>query len=164
MNFASDFVYARKGKAKLPEIEKKESAAASSFSLDDDELDTNVVSAKFDCLIETSNAHAGDPVKCQNCEAIFSKISKLSSPNPVNGKRIWQCEFCNFQNQIFIEEEEKPKEDEVTYVLESAPDKTIEENVDNKYLIYCIDISGSMSVTTEVKYNSILYRILIQKN
>ena len=148
MNFASEFVYARKGKSKKDNEETDKEASA--LSLKDYEPDTNIVSARFDHLIDTSNAHAGDSVKCQNCEAVLSKISKLSEPHAVSGKRVWQCEFCNFQNQIFIEVEEIPKEDEVTYVLEPAPDKNAEENLDNKYLIYCIDISGSMSVTTEV--------------
>ena len=106
-----------------------------------DEPDTNIVSVKFNQLVETSLAHAGDPVKCDNCEAILSKISVVGNTLALDGKRIWICEFCNFENKIFIEDNEIPREDEVTYIIEPAVDKK-EEITDSKYLIYCIDISG----------------------
>jgi len=40
--------------------------------------DTNVIAVKFDRLTAPSNMHTGDMVKCTNCEAMLSHISKLS--------------------------------------------------------------------------------------
>ncbi len=139
MYFASDFVLA---KHKIRSSEQE--------SIESNEPDTNIVSMKFNQLIETNYAHAGDAIKCFNCEAILSKISKISEEKLVDEKRLWTCEFCNFENRIFIDNNEIPKSHEVSYILEPAAEKST-DSVDSSYLIYCIDISGSMSVTTEVK-------------
>ena len=72
------------------------------------EPDTNVVSMKFDQLVETCATHAGDPIKCGNCEAILSKISHINQEKETgsvnDGKKLWKCEFCNFENRIFLDE------------------------------------------------------------
>ena len=141
MYFASEYVLASKA--------VKNTLVNNVVKSEVDEPDTNIVSMKFNQLVETSLAHVGDPIKCGNCEAILSKISVVGNTLAFDGKRIWICEFCNFENKIFIENNEIPKEDEVTYIIEPAAEKK-EEITDSKYLIYCIDISGSMSVTTEV--------------
>ena len=117
---------------------------------DDDEPDTNVVSMTFDQLVDKSKTHVGDPIKCQNCEAHLSKLSRIETERNLQGKRKWTCDFCSFENLIFIEDDEIPKDDEVTYILEGSLEP-VEASTDDQYLIYCIDISGSMAVTTEVK-------------
>ena len=136
MNFASEYV--------LAENKKKGGD-------DGGEPDTNVVSVKFNQLIETYQAHAGDPIKCGNCEAILSKISHLSDfSNELQPKNnhIWKCDFCQFENKIYIDKNEIPSQDEITYIIDPAPNKADENNnnltseLDSKYLIYCIDISG----------------------
>lgn len=33
---------------------------------------------------------------------------------------MWKCEFCNTDNLVDIEEEEKPQSDAVNYVVQSA--------------------------------------------
>ena len=32
----------------------------------------------------------------------------------------WKCEFCNFTNQVNLDDEEKPKTEAVTYLVEAA--------------------------------------------
>ncbi len=32
----------------------------------------------------------------------------------------WKCEFCNENNVVTLEEEEFPKSEEMTYILESS--------------------------------------------
>lgn len=51
--------------------------------------------------------------------------------------------------------DEIPKEKDVTYMLEPAPATTAtsKSGVDESLIIFCIDISGSMCVTTEVSVN-----------
>lgn len=34
--------------------------------------------------------------------------------------KIWKCEFCNSENEIFIDDEEIPKKSEVNYLVEAA--------------------------------------------
>ena len=148
MNFASDYV-----------LTKKVSPKPGSSLLDEIEPDTNVISTRFDHLVNCSNAYAGDPYKCNNCEALISNISKVIDSHSIDKKKSWKCEFCNFENRIMIENDEIPKNEEVTYILETPSEKIDnmeDSSVDNKYLIYCIDISGSMSVTTEVPGNLVL--------
>lgn len=86
----------------------------------------------------------------------MSKISNVSKESSLDGKKTWTCEFCNFENRIFLDENEIPSSEEVTYILEPAAareDANESSEQDSKYLIYCIDISGSMSITTEVPGN-----------
>lgn len=147
MNFASDYVY----KKKIDNKEHNQNTGLCSLSLP--EPDTNVISARFDHLVETHNTHAGEPIFCNQCQAVLSKYSKLTDSKE-NKKKIWVCEFCNFENKIFIEKEEIPINEEATYILETAAEINLnQESKDSNYLIYCIDISGSMSVTTPVNFN-----------
>jgi hypothetical protein len=71
--------------------------------------------------------------------------------NPVY-KQIWTCEFCNTDNNIDIMEEELPKEKDITFMLEPALSTTAAgpSGTDESLVIFCIDVSGSMCVTTEV--------------
>jgi hypothetical protein len=129
----------------------------------DYEPDTNVISAKFNTLAEVENAHTGDPFICIKCDSVLSHISKLNeSPDDLaltssTSKKIWKCEFCNFENKITVHsEKELPKRDQVTYLLEppqTPPSSSrLTSDEESKYLIYCIDISGSMSITTPVRW------------
>ena len=52
-------------------------------------------------------------------------------------------------NIVDIEDEEKPKLDDVTYMLKPAQ----HSGVDQTIVVFCIDISGSMCVTTEVSFS-----------
>lgn len=153
MYFASEYVLTEDSKSRrAPQIE----ACTAGLPVQELEPDTNVVSMKFNSLVETHSTHAGDPIKCNHCEAILSKISTVSDESHLDGKRVWKCEFCNFENRIFVDNNEIPSNEEVTYILEPAPTRDNELsslNTDSKYLIYCIDISGSMSITTQLNRN-----------
>jgi hypothetical protein len=61
----------------------------------------------------------GDPVICEKCKAVLNKDSVLK---PIMGKesRLWKCEFCYYENEIFIDDEEIPKNNEVNYLVEAA--------------------------------------------
>ncbi|KAL5010727.1 hypothetical protein ScPMuIL_013032 [Solemya velum] len=114
-----------------------------------EKADTNVVSIKLDKLISPSNMHTGDPVYCTSCQSILSNISKLA---PEANNKIWECEFCSVKNCFDIDPEEVPKVDDVTYMLEPALSTTASGafGMDESLVIFCIDISGSMCVTTAV--------------
>jgi len=126
-------------------------------------VDTNMISVKLGTLADHSMAYAtGDPIVCRQCEAIFTITSKLSSPTTTSttdtpepsDQQIWVCEFCGHHNHVFVEPEEIPQVESVDYVLEgNAPSPSTPSATTNAppYLIFCIDVSGSMCVTTEVK-------------
>lgn len=141
MNFASDYVLTNNN---LSSFQKKEKIF---------QPDTNVISATFDHLIESKNTHAGDAIICSQCSSVLSKYSKILDIKD-NRKKIWKCEFCSFENKIFVQIDEIPNQEEITYLIESNH-KVSQNNsdLDSTYVIYCIDISGSMSVTTPVQAN-----------
>jgi hypothetical protein len=115
-------------------------------------IDTNVVTIKFDKLKDVNKMQAGDPIKCQNCDAYLSNLSKVEGDDD----KLWKCEFCSFKNHLQIENEEIPTNDDVTYMLEPAigvQNATSTQEINSEYVVYCIDISGSMSVTTRVHGN-----------
>jgi predicted metal-dependent peptidase len=59
----------------------------------------------------------------------------------------WTCDFCNFVTIVDLDEEERPKEDVLDYMLE--PGKQHDDN-DTSLVVFCVDISGSMCVTSEI--------------
>jgi len=74
---------------------------------------------------------------------------------PIMGKdsQLWNCEFCNHENAVNIDEEEVPKTNEVNYLVEAAAqvqDKKMGGNQDIS-VIFCIDISGSMCVSQAIE-------------
>lgn len=88
----------------------------------------------------------GDPICCEHCNCVLSSISTLTPAG--EDEYNWKCEFCERDNlAIQIDEEEMPKESsmEAEYMLEPPAG---EES--DGVMIFCIDISGSMCVTTEV--------------
>ncbi|CAF0858803.1 unnamed protein product [Brachionus calyciflorus] len=122
--------------------------------------DTNIISVAFDKLTATSQMFAGEPKKCKNCEAIMTKTSR---DNLSADKNIWICEFCFEQNSVKLTNlDEVPNEDDVTFLIEPAPEKPTESKLsneentsgDDKYLIYCVDISGSMNTSINRNYYS----------
>ncbi|CAF1031332.1 unnamed protein product [Brachionus calyciflorus] len=114
--------------------------------------DTNIISINFDELISNNILVSGPPIQCRKCQAI---MSKTSGDNLSSDKKIWTCEFCLEQNSLDSTTlDHLPSEEDVTFLLEQAPQTSLgdTENLSNdKYLIYCIDISGSMREPVKMK-------------
>ena len=61
------------------------------------------------------------------------------------------CEFCGAENEVSVVSEEVPTSEEVTFVMSPPPvvagarDSVVEDSL----VVFCVDISGSMCVTTE---------------
>ncbi|XP_060063644.1 circularly permutated Ras protein 1-like [Ylistrum balloti] len=111
--------------------------------------DTNIVSIDFQTLVTPSDMHTGDAVYCNNCQAILSHLCKLEDQGEV---KVWKCEFCGHKMEVDIMEEEKPTRDDVTFMLTPALSTTSSgpKGTNNSLVIFCIDVSGSMCITTEV--------------
>ena len=61
--------------------------------------------------------------------------------------QVWKCEFCDKENPITPEMQNFPEEADVTYTIHPGS-----VDGDDTTVIFMVDISGSMSVTTEVCY------------
>ena len=71
---------------------------------------------------------------------------------------MWKCEFCGENNLVDLEDEEIPKNEDTTFMLQPAPCTAAsgKTGVDESLVIFCVDTSGSMCVTTEVSSTQIL--------
>ena len=76
--------------------------------------------------------------------------------------QVWICEFCGTKNTIEIAAEEIPKEGEILYLQQpqqSSKHATLVSGITNdSIVVFCVDTSGSMGVTTEV---CLKYHVLI---
>ena len=115
------------------------------------EVDTNVFLINMSCLKDSSEMATGDPVFCKTCQAVFNKYSKTEEVKETG--QIWSCEFCLAKNEVNIEPEECPKTEAVNYILEAAAqviDKKAEGKPQDISVVFCVDISGSMCVSTPI--------------
>jgi hypothetical protein len=114
------------------------------------EVDFNVLTFKYNFLNQKVSYATGDPTICKECEAILNVNSKLTNTE-INNKFLWICEFCDKENEIYLEQEEIPKEENVDYFVQSMSQinkgvKDMNYN-DEQTVIFCFDVSGSMCVT-----------------
>lgn len=85
------------------------------------EVDTNVFELKLDILNSKTELATGDAEQCKKCAATLNHKSSIKPPVEEGGEQVWTCEFCNEANKIMImDEEELPKSEAVTYLLEAA--------------------------------------------
>jgi len=116
------------------------------------EVDTNILSLKFEFLKDKVEYATGDPVLCK-CDAVFNLYSNITKIEGSH-KSLWVCEFCAEKNEIVIEKEEIPTTDCVDFFVQSANQlnkgmKGLNYN-DEQSLVFCFDVSGSMCVTTPI--------------
>eukprot|EP01084_Bolivina_argentea_P027370 50893_1 len=120
-------------------------------------INANVIHVELGTLKDVAeNVATGDPINCQNnqCRSILSKYDKLLTQDTEiklddEDERIWVCNFCSKKNIIQIHPEQLPDNETVDYIL--APPDDIKSNTDEKLIIFCVDISGSMCVTQPVE-------------
>lgn len=106
---------------------------------------TNLIAINLGSLETEGQMMTGDPIFCVGCGVAFNATSTLLN------KTEWNCEFCTTLNHVNLDEEEMPQNETLDYLLE--PSKEISESEKEELIIFCIDISGSMCVTTEVSGN-----------
>lgn len=126
-------------------------------------MDTNVILVSMKDLDQMDNVATGDPVYCDKCQVVLSCVSDTKQDGD---KLLWKCEFCGHENvSTEVREEEIPKADTIDYAL-SAPEPQEEQvamgaeaekteatkpaTTGSGYVVYCLDISGSMGGTTQL--------------
>ena len=116
------------------------------------EFDTNVYEVALDCLENKGELATGDAELCTTCTGVFNKFSQITQEDKDDDTDVWTCEFCNTKNKVMIDEEEKPKGNETTYIIEAAA-----QVLDRKFstqetaIVFCLDISGSMCVSQAIE-------------
>jgi Mg-chelatase subunit ChlD len=129
---------------------------------------TNVFALNLGTLGSDAHVMTGDPTSCEQCGVFFSAISRIVAP-PIEGAaassavddddvddvddgndddaQVWECEFCGHSQRVYLDDDERPSESTVDYLIESAP----QGSSDSGLIVYVIDTSGSMCSTTEVE-------------
>ncbi|KAM4612282.1 circularly permutated Ras protein 1 [Polymixia lowei] len=120
----------------------------------------NVLSLSIGKLVDISNASGlqsfQSPVHCGKCSAAVSSVSSIQ-------KNVWTCEFCGRENRLDSSGPAGtsgvrtgpgggasgfPTGRDVLYLSDETDDDY--QNLEDTLVVFCVDISGSMSVTTEV--------------
>ncbi|XP_036407320.1 circularly permutated Ras protein 1 [Megalops cyprinoides] len=116
----------------------------------------NVVSLSVGRLVDVSKATAVQstqrPVYCEKCHGAMSTLSTLK-------RMVWCCDFCGKENTISSTDSgvkssarrPLPGRD-VLYLSQELDGDYV--NLEDMLVVFCVDISGSMSVTSEVSAGS----------
>uniref|UniRef100_A0A3P8T0V7 VWFA domain-containing protein n=1 Tax=Amphiprion percula TaxID=161767 RepID=A0A3P8T0V7_AMPPE len=83
-------------------------------------------------------------------------ISRGPQPGKISGSvQVWLCEFCGGENvvdegvsQVCVGQRAGVRSDDIYLPQQSEDDY---QNLEDTLVVFCVDISGSMSITTEVR-------------
>mmetsp|Transcript_145937 Transcript_145937/g.206776 ORF Transcript_145937/g.206776 Transcript_145937/m.206776 type:complete len:104 (+) Transcript_145937:26-337(+) len=78
-------------------------------------FNTNVICIEFHILKDKTKVALGDPIFCKQCIAALSSLSNVKFAEDESA--VWDCEFCGKKNDILIDKEEIPTNDDLMYVL-----------------------------------------------
>ncbi len=119
------------------------------------ETDVNIVGIEYKKILEKEFTLNEQPIKCSKCNAIVNMYSNLNLIE--NDKYKWECEFCKKVNEIILNKDSIPITKSIDYIIEQPKEietpKIGEKKVnldDDTSLIFCFDISGSMSQSYNV--------------
>lgn len=132
-------------------VEKKKKKKYSGAKINDP--NTNVAVLSLGPVAKESEVQPGDPIFCSNsrCKAVLSATSTVETNEAKEST--WTCEYCATVNKVDInaEDDELPTGEVQDYLL-SPPTAQQDTKSDQSgsLTIFVIDISGSMSTTTEV--------------
>ncbi|KNC53636.1 circularly permutated Ras protein 1 [Thecamonas trahens ATCC 50062] len=115
--------------------------------------DTNVISLSLGSLADGVTLATGEAIRCSQCSAYFSAVSQVT-PNDADADDedddlvgVWNCEFCGTGNEVELARPEIPTANSVDYVVSGM---TVASDARESNVVFCVDTSGSMCVTTEV--------------
>ncbi|XP_064874123.1 uncharacterized protein LOC115125781 isoform X1 [Oncorhynchus nerka] len=119
----------------------------------------NVLSLSVGRLVDISRASGIQTTQCpvMHCGRCSAALSSLSSVQNTQETAVWLCEFCGLQNtlstsgpgsKVGLRVRGAPRGRDVIYLLRQTDQDY--ENLEDVMVVFCVDISGSMSVTSEV--------------
>ncbi|CAM9197262.1 unnamed protein product [Chrysoparadoxa australica] len=118
------------------------------------QVDTNIFSIDFEGLSLDVPAVKNDPTQCQQCSAYMSSLSAVVVQP--DGKLHWTCDFCS--HEMVLTNAVKPDEDTFEYVVTAPPTPMDSPRGshrrflgDDAKVLFVVDMSGSMCVTSEVQ-------------
>ncbi|KAM9965776.1 hypothetical protein ACTFIR_005950 [Dictyostelium discoideum] len=144
-------IFSGKDKQPSPQQAASPSTIDRTGQVSTNRLEANVLSYSMSNLSKEVPLITGDCVYCQGCNVILSRFSNLVKTG--DDSFTWKCEFCKYSNSnILLEQGEIPNKDSVEYVLSSPSTSSTTDGSkrEESIIIYCIDVSGSMGITTEV--------------
>ncbi|XP_075696925.1 circularly permutated Ras protein 1-like [Rhinoderma darwinii] len=105
----------------------------------------NILLLNIGKMIEDSDTHIQvPPLLCSGCSAACSKL------NYVDDTKAWTCVFCTAENPLSDDNRFEIREEGDEIYAQDAQPESEYSFAEQTMIIFCIDISGSMSVTTEV--------------
>lgn len=141
--------------APLPVLPRIPTRASRSLRENRLNANVNVVSIFISKLVDVSQTAALEnyhsPVVCGKCSAALSCLSSVQN-------HLWECEFCGRTNAVVdsgrrlcLSRLSGVRCDNV-HLLGPSVEEYL--NLDDSVVVFCVDISGSMSVTAKVPSNS----------
>ena len=149
MKFAGqDLIYLSKkvineiNRLKSNEKSEKESETPENKMINDSK--SNIFTIQYDKILESIPICSDKIIKCENCNSILNKYSKIKKIKENNYK--WICEFCNFKNEINDTQIKIPESSMIEYNIITPELKFIQltNEKESSNIIFCLDISGSM--------------------
>eukprot|EP00062_Callorhinchus_milii_P024356 gi/632984176/ref/XP_007909010.1/ PREDICTED: circularly permutated Ras protein 1-like [Callorhinchus milii] len=84
------------------------------------------------------------PIYCTGCTAAVSSLSEIQDQPTTT----WRCEYCGVSNPLDYRVEAGGARDDQTFL--HLPDPASAQQQNDSLVVFCVDISGSMSVTLQV--------------
>ncbi len=125
-----------------------------------DETNINIFTFQNESILTEVPLIPDIPKRCEKCMSILNNFSKLN--NIVNNKYEWICEFCFTKNIIEIINNLIPTTPTIEYIIEKST-KEETEDLSQRSIIFCLDISGSMNTSFIEKNDVTISRLEIIK-
>ena len=132
------------------------------------QIDTNFFELNLNCLKIIPLISNLIPLSCESCGSFLNHTTRIEATGDNMG---WVCTFCDQFNIIKLPPPELPLHSEQNFLLEDIktdnPSPTPQNQFDCSSIIFCMDISGSMSLKKKVQNNdstfSMISRLLCMK-
>jgi hypothetical protein len=118
-------------------------ASATGKTIKREMANPNVLVLGLGELAQDAEIATGSAEFCGGCGAIFSNTSRID-------RGVWSCEFCGKKNNITLDEQEIPRTPSVDYLVEPGQEGGAGSE-STSLVVFAVDISGSMCVTSEVE-------------
>lgn len=132
------------------------------------QIDTNFFELNLNCLKIIPSVSNSIPLSCESCGSFLNHTTSIEARDESTG---WLCTFCDQFNIIKPPPLELPLQSEQNFLLEDIKTDDPSPNQQNLFdcssIIFCMDISGSMSLKKKIQNEdstvSMISRLLCMK-